>query len=248
MSKVQIQNLSLNFRIYNDAMPSLKESFASFFSSKKKKGYSTFPALKNISISIGEGERIGIIGHNGAGKSTLLKSICRIYEPTSGTIKVDGKIAPLLEIGAGFHHEYTGRENIYLNGVILGSTYKELKKLEGEIIEFAGLQDFIDMPVKYYSTGMYMRLAFALATTVNPDILILDELFAGGDSDFIKKASARMAQLINDANVMILVSHDLGLLEKFCGRVIWLDHGEVRMDGDAKDILSKYHENSGLWK
>jgi ABC-type polysaccharide/polyol phosphate transport system ATPase subunit len=170
----------------------------------------------------------------------LLKALCRIYEPTSGSIAVEGRVAPLLEIGAGFHPEFTGRENIYLNGAILGYSKAQLKLIEQNIIDFAELEEFIDTPVKYYSTGMYLRLAFALATSVDPDILVLDEMFAGGDANFVKKATARMNKVIESANILVVVSHDTNLLSTLCTRVIWMDHGKVREDGLAGEVLEHY--------
>jgi ABC-type polysaccharide/polyol phosphate transport system ATPase subunit len=245
MSSIVINNLSIKFRLYHDRSPSLKDYISSFFKSQQKSGYSDFFAVKNISLSIKQGERVGIVGHNGAGKSTFLKALCRIYEPSDGRILVDGRIAPLLEIGAGFHPEFTGRENIYLNGAILGYSDELLKTLEPEVIAFAELEEFIDTPVKYYSTGMYLRLAFSLATAVHPEILVLDELFAGGDTAFVKKATERMTQMVDKANIMVLVSHDTNLLRTFCDRVIWLDHGRVREDGESDTVIDKYIQ-SGL--
>ena len=242
MQKITVDNISLKFRLYHEGATSAKEYFANLFKQKQKQSYSDFWALQNVSFSIKEGERVGIIGRNGAGKSTLLKTLCRIYEPGNGHVSVNGRIAPLLEIGAGFHPEFTGRENIYFNGAILGYTKKQLLAIEDEVISFAELEDFIDTPVKYYSTGMYMRLAFSLATTVNPDILILDELFAGGDAQFVKRAKERMHGMIDRANVIVLVSHDANLLRSLCDRFIWLEHGKIIADGD-KSVLEKYNNN-----
>lgn len=242
MSKIIIQNLSVKFRVYHDGNPSLKDYFSNLFRSGGRKSHSDFWALKDVSLSINNGERIGIVGRNGAGKSTLLKAICRIYQPTSGRVEVDGRIAPLLEIGAGFHPEFTGRENIYLNGTILGYSKEQLRAVEQEVIEFAELQEFIDTPVKYYSTGMYMRLAFSLATTVHPDVLILDELFAGGDAAFVQRATMRMHDMIDRASIMVLVSHDQSLLRSLCKRFIWVDHGKIIADGDAA-VLDQYAGN-----
>lgn len=240
MSEISIQNLSLKFRLYHDRGISLKEKFANIFRKPDRQAYSDFWAVKDFSLHIVSGERVGIVGHNGAGKSTLLKTLCRIYEPTTGTIAVRGRIAPLLEIGAGFHPEFTGRENIYLNGAILGYSKREIRAIEHEVIAFAELEEFIDTPVKYYSTGMYMRLAFSLATSMQPDILVLDELFAGGDSSFIVKAKARMHQLIDRASIMIMVSHDANLVRSLCNRVIWMDHGKIVADGAPGVILDRY--------
>lgn len=243
-SNIKIENLTLNFRLYHDKGQSLKEFFAGLLKHRKKAKYSEFCALKNINLEIAHGDRIGIVGHNGAGKSTLLKAICGIYYATEGAVKVNGRIAPLLEIGAGFNIELSGRENIYLNGAILGYSKDKLKEIEFEIIEFTGLAEFIDTPVKYYSTGMYMRLAFAIATAVHPDILILDELFAGGDAEFIDKALARMHEFIDRSSIMVFVSHQPDLLRRLCNRVIWIDHGSIVADGEPDVVINNYLTNS----
>ncbi|HGI5914505.1 TPA: ABC transporter ATP-binding protein, partial [Yersinia enterocolitica] len=205
---------------------------------------SQYKALDDVSIEINHGDRIGIVGRNGAGKSSFLKALCRIYEPTSGSIEVKGTIAPLLEIGAGFNPELSGRENIYLNGAILGNTLKELRLLEESIIDFSELSEFIDVPVKYYSTGMYLKLAFSIATAVKPDILVLDELFAGGDAEFVNKAKVRMKDFIDNSSIMVFVSHQLELLEELCTRVIWIENGKIKEDGEPKIVIENYlHKN-----
>lgn len=243
MSSVHVENLSIKFRIYHDRSPSLKDYFANCFKRNIPSSCSDFWAIKKISFDVKAGDRVGIIGHNGAGKSTLLKTLCRIYQPSDGRISVHGRIAPLLEIGAGFHPEFTGRENIYLNGSILGYNKHELKQIEPEVISFSEIEDFIDTPVKYYSTGMYMRLAFSLATAMQPDILVLDEVFAGGDSAFMDKAKARMHGLIDKANIMIMVSHDHLLVKSLCNRVLWLDHGKLIADGPQDEVIDRYLES-----
>lgn len=240
MSSIHVENLSIKFRIYHDRSPSLKEYFANLFKRNGQTAHSDFWAVKDVSFDIQAGDRVGIVGHNGAGKSTLLKALCRVYEPSDGKISVTGRIAPLLEIGAGFHPEFTGRENIYLNGAILGYSKQQLKEIEPEVIAFAELEEFIDTPVKYYSTGMYMRLAFSLATAMQPDILVLDEIFAGGDAAFMTKAKARMYAMIDKANIMVMVSHDHALVKSLCNRVIWLDHGKLVADGDPDDVIERY--------
>jgi len=240
MSIIQVENLSIKFRIYHDRSPSLKDYFANIFKRQNQSAYSDFLAVKDVSFKIRAGDRVGIVGHNGAGKSTLLKALCRVYESSDGLISVDGRIAPLLEIGAGFHPEFTGRENIYLNGSILGYSKQQIREVEPEVISFAELEEFIDTPVKYYSTGMYMRLAFSLATAIHPDILVLDEIFAGGDAAFLVKAKARMHDLINKADIMIMVSHDHELVKLLCNRVIWMDHGELVADGPPEKIVERY--------
>ena len=239
-SEIFLNNVGLQFELYHNKSSSLKEMFADLFSRTHQKKNDTFLALNNINLKINHGDRLGIIGHNGAGKSSLLKVLCKIYTPTSGTISIKGKVAPLLEIGAGFNPELSGRENIYLNGTILGYNLKRLREIEPDIVEFAELEQFIDMPVKYYSTGMYMKLAFSIATATQPDILILDELFAGGDADFIQKAQARMKAMIEDSNIMVFVSHQMDLLHELCNRVIWVDHGNIIADGRPDEIINQY--------
>lgn len=244
MSHISFENVAIKFRAYNNRHQSLKEFFASFFRPNVPKPSADFWALNGVSLEIRAGERVGIVGRNGAGKSTFLKTLCRIYEPSQGRVRVQGRLAPLLEVGAGFHPEFTGRENIHLNGAILGYSPKQLRDIEAEIIAFSELEPHIDMPVKYYSTGMYLRLAFSVATAVAPEILILDELFAGGDSSFVERATERMTQLIDRSSIMVLVSHDDSLLAKFCNRVIWLEHGQVKQDGPTLKVLAEYQRKS----
>lgn len=239
MTKLIVDELSLKFRIYHEGPTSVKEYFSNILRGTSKIAHSEFWALQKLSFSIHSGERVGIIGRNGAGKSTLLRTICRIYEPTDGIVSVHGRIAPLLEIGAGFHPEFTGRENIYFNGTILGYRKEQLRSMEREIVAFAELEEFIDTPVKYYSTGMYMRLAFSLATTIDPDILILDELFAGGDANFVKRGKQRMYEMIERSKLMVLVSHDQSLLRSLCERFIWIENGKIVADGDVS-VLNQY--------
>ena len=241
-SHIRLKNVSLEFEIYHNKTSSLKELFSNLFTDDNNTPKEKFKALSEINLEIFHGDRIGIIGHNGAGKSSLLKTLCKIYSPTSGTVEVVGHVAPLLEIGAGFNAELSGRENIYLNGTILGYTTKQIKTIEKDIIEFSELEQFIDMPVKYYSTGMYMKLAFSIATAVKPEILVLDELFAGGDAEFIQKAQKRMKDIIAGSSIMVFVSHQLELLSELCNRVIWLDHGTIIEDGEPKKVISKYLE------
>ncbi len=240
MSKISIDNLSIRFRVYHDRSPSLKDFVASIFKRRGKPSFTEFLAVNHVSLEFNSGDRVGIVGHNGAGKSTLLKALCRVYESDEGVVRIEGRLAPLLEIGAGFHPEFTGRENIYLNGSILGYTQEQLKEIEPEVISFAELEDFIDTPVKYYSTGMYMRLAFSLATAMHPDILVLDEIFAGGDAAFMERAKRRMYEMIDRANIMIMVSHDHVLVRSLCNRVVWLDHGKLVADGHPDEVMDLY--------
>lgn len=240
MSNIKVKNLSIKFRIYHDRSPSLKDAVANLLKRKSPSSFSDFWAVKDVTFDVNEGDRVGIVGMNGAGKSTLLKSICKVYDATEGLVSVNGKIAPLLELGAGFHPEFTGRENIYFNGAILGFCKQQLKDIESEVISFAEIEEFIDTPVKYYSTGMYMRLAFSLATAMHPDILVLDEIFAGGDANFMAKAKDRMYKLIDKSSIMMMVSHDHSLVESLCNRVLWLDHGKLIADGPPDEVLSRY--------
>ena len=239
MSHIKMKNISMNFKNH-ESSTSLKAYFADLFNSNNSPIDNERQVIKNISLEINSGDRVGIIGRNGAGKSTLLKILSRVYENFTGDLEVDGKIAPLLELGTGFHPEFTGRENIHLNGVIIGYENSDLEKIEEEVINFSELQEYIDTPVKYYSTGMYMRLAFSLATALKPDILILDEILAGGDAKFIDKASKRLENVIDDANIVILVSHNIDHIKSICNRVIYMDNGIILNDGDPEKIINQY--------
>ncbi|WP_310550694.1 ABC transporter ATP-binding protein [Paenibacillus glufosinatiresistens] len=245
-ASIEFKDVSLRFRIYSDKGLSIKESI---INRVRRKNYADkvkeFWVLQHLNLSIEHGDRLGIIGNNGAGKSTMLKLISKIYEPTQGTIDVSGRVVPLIELGAGFNPELTGRENIYLNGAVLGYTKEEMKSLEKNIIEFSELKDFIDIPIKYYSTGMYARLAFTVATEVQPEILIIDEIFAGGDINFVDRAVKRINNLIDSAQIVIMVSHSLGLIKDVCNRCIVIaDHG-VAFDGKVDDAIKYYQSTNG---
>lgn len=201
----------------------------------------SFTALNNISFEIKKGETVGIIGPNGSGKSTILKLIAGVMSPNSGTITVHGSISPLIELGAGFHPELTGRENIFLNGSILGLSQKEITKKFDSIVDFAELQEFIDQPVKHYSSGMYMRLAFAVAVHTQPEILIVDEILSVGDDAFQKKCFAKMEEFKHSQDVTIIfVSHSLGQVESFCTRAIYINNHQIQFDGEPKLAIEKY--------
>ena len=241
MTFVEVKNLHVNFDIYENKLPSFKDYILNLFTRNNPNfNKKVFSALKDVSLKINSGDKLGIIGKNGAGKSTLLKTICKIYSPDKGFVKTKGSIAPLLEIGAGFHPEYTGRENIQLNGSLLGFESEQIKKYEKRIIQFSEIKKFIDTPIKYYSTGMCLRLGFSIATAKTPDILIMDEMFAGGDSEFIKKASNKLLEIINSANIIILVSHDLNIIKKFCNKVIIMDKGKVLKTGPVNEMIKYY--------
>jgi ABC-type polysaccharide/polyol phosphate transport system ATPase subunit len=237
-SSIKIQNASVSFKVYKNKNLSLKDFFSRNSTNSKLEKDDHFDALNDISLKINPGERVGIIGKNGAGKSTLLKLICGIYPPSSGDVAISGTVASLIELGAGFHQEFTGRENLYLNGAILGMAEKQIQLIEEEAIQFSELQSFIDTPIKYYSSGMYMRLAFSLATALHPDILILDEIFAAGDIGFVEKARARMNKMVEDANIFLMVSHDMDLTNELSNRVIWIDGGKIMEDGNPSEVIN----------
>lgn len=241
---VRLENICLDYHLYHDKTNSLKEFFVTRLGGKKyvNTRKEKLRALNGINLNIAHGDRLGIVGLNGAGKSTLLKVISGIFKPSSGKLDISGTIQPLIEVGAGFDLEFTGRENIYLNGYMLGFTKKELKAVEDQIIKFTELEEFIDVPIKYYSTGMSVRLAFTIATMVNPEILVFDEMLAAGDAAFIDKAKRRLDTLMDSAKIMIIVSHDLDFIKNVCNRLVILDRGVQVFDGSVTDGLNMYHE------
>ena len=235
---IQIADVSMRFHLTDDRIMSLKE-----FVTKSLRGkiqHKDFWALKHISFDVHKGEVLGIIGRNGSGKSTLLKVISGILKPTQGNVVCQGNIVPMLELGSGFDQDLTGRENIFLNGAILGYSEEFLKQKCGEILAFSELGEFIDVPIRNYSSGMMMRLAFSVATVVNPQILIVDEILAVGDEAFQVKSRARMMELMSGGTTVLFVSHDLNQIKDMCDRVIWLDHGEIKMQGKAAEVCEQY--------
>lgn len=204
----------------------------------------TFWALKDVNLEFEQGDRIGIIGRNGAGKSTLLKLLSRITDPTTGKISINGRISSLLEVGTGFHPELTGRENVYLNGAILGMRHSEIKRKFDEIVVFADVEKFLDTPVKHYSSGMYMRLAFAVAAHLDPEILVIDEVLAVGDAQFQKKCLGKMKEVGSQGRTVLFVSHNMDAITAFCNRGIVLGHGQVIFDGDVAGARSEYLSHS----
>lgn len=221
-----------------DRIQSIKEYIVQMLRGKIK--YEEFWALKNVSFEVERGEVVGIIGHNGAGKSTLLKVISGILKPTGGSLEVHGNVVPMLELGSGFDHDLTGRENIFLNGSILGYSEKYLKEKYEQIVEFSELGKFIDVPIRNYSSGMLMRLAFSIATVVQPEILIVDEILAVGDAAFQEKSKARMLELMGGGTTVLFVSHSLEQIREMCDRVIWLEHGQIKAIGATKEICDAY--------
>src|SRR5581483_4960659 len=240
---IEFDDVIQRFRIIRERSDTLREVFAKL--TRRQTSYHDFLALKHVSFAVDPGEMVGIIGRNGSGKSTILKIIAGVYAPTSGHVKVNGSIAPLIELGAGFHHELTGRENILLNGLLLGLSKKEVLEREPRMIEFAELGEFIDSPVKHYSSGMYMRLAFSVAIEVNPDILLIDEILAVGDTKFQQKCMERIRQFRAAGKTMVFVSHDLNTIRELCDRVLLIHQGELLEDGPASSAIARYEEVIG---
>ncbi len=237
-SVIEVNNVTMRFRINNDKILSLKEFVTTAFSGKLH--YNEFTALENISFTVKKGETLGLIGRNGAGKSTMLKLISGILKPTEGSVHVTGNIVPMLELGSGFDIDLTGRENIYLNGSILGYSEEFLNKKYEEILAFSELGDFINVPIRNYSSGMLARLAFSVASVVEPEVLIVDEILSVGDAQFQEKSYNRMLELMGGGTTVLLVSHNLDQIRQMCGKVLWLEHGKAKMYGEAGDICDAY--------
>ena len=239
---IHVKNVSMKFNLGIDKGYSIKLLFISLFNKKYRRKKEYFSALNNISFDIKPGEVIGLIGSNGAGKSTLLKVVSGVMKPTIGKVIVNGAISPMIELGAGFDQELTARENIYLNGAVLGYSKKFINEKFNEIVEFSELKDFLDVPVKNFSSGMTAKLAFSIATVVNPEILIVDEILSVGDIKFQEKSKNKMMEMINGGTTVLYVSHSLESIMELCNRVIWLDHGEIVKIGDAKKICKEYYK------
>jgi ABC-type polysaccharide/polyol phosphate transport system ATPase subunit len=233
-----LENISVRYRIPHERFATLREHAIRWL--KRRIRYDDYLALRDVSIQVREGEMLGIIGHNGAGKSTLLKVVARVLKPKQGRVWINGRVAPLLECGAGFHPELTGRENVFLNGTLLGLTRIEIESRYNGIVDFAELNDFIDAPLRTYSSGMVTRLGFSVATDANADILIVDEVLSVGDAAFQQKSLKRIHQFRNQGTTILFVSHDLDTVETMCNRVIWLDHGGVKASGPAKEVVQSY--------
>lgn len=235
---IDVKNVTIRFNLANQKVDNLKEYVIRLI--KKELLFQEFLAVKDVSFQVKQGEAWGIIGTNGSGKSTLLKAVSGILKPYRGSVKVNGTIAPLIELGAGFDQNLTARENIYLNGCVLGHTEKYMREHFDEIVEFAELQDFLDSPIKNYSSGMKARLGFAVATMVQPEILIVDEILSVGDYAFRKKCEQRMNEMLSGGTTLLYVSHSLEEVQRLCSHAIWLDKGEMRMQGDAKEVCEAY--------
>ncbi len=239
MEAITVQNLEKVFRLSHERHGSLKALLLSF----RRPTYEEIRALKGISFGVKAGETVAIVGKNGSGKSTLLGIMAKVYKPTAGTVTMNGRVSGLLELGAGFHADLTGIENIYLNGSILGLRRREIDKCFDQIVSFAELEQFIDAPLRTYSSGMVMRLGFSVAIQVDPDILLVDEVLAVGDQSFQKKCYEKVRELQSSGRTILFVSHDLKAVRDTATRAIWLDSGEIRADGEVDSVLSAYVEH-----
>lgn len=239
---IKVEDVSMRFNLAKEKSESLKEYFLQLAHGKLK--FDEFYALKNVNIEVEPGDFYGLIGLNGSGKSTLLKVISGVYKPTTGTCRVNGTIAPLIELGAGFDMDLTARENIFLNGAVLGFTPKYIREQFDEIVEFSELHDFLDVPLKNYSSGMVARIAFAIATITKPDILIADEILSVGDFLFQKKCEDRMQKLMSGGTTVILVSHSIEQIERMCNKVAWLEHGKIKMNGPTQEVCAAYKKTT----
>ncbi|WP_084155194.1 ABC transporter ATP-binding protein [Agrococcus lahaulensis] len=237
---VSVRDVSKTFRVYHDRNQSLKATVLK----RGRAKYEEFWALKGVDLDIAEGQTFGLLGRNGSGKSTLLKCIAGILTPNTGSITTRGRVAAMLEVGSGFHPELSGRENIYLNGAILGMTKQEVDRKLDAIVDFSGVERFIDHPVKNYSSGMYVRLGFSVSIHTEPDLLLVDEVLAVGDMEFQAKCQEKFAALKRDGKTVVVVSHDLGTMRTFCDRAAWLDHGELQAVGRASTIVDKYADDN----
>lgn len=235
---VQIENVTQRFRVIQERPDTLRELFSKFIWQETE--YHDFDAIRDVSLDVPAGQMLGLIGRNGSGKSTLLKLIAGVYRPTMGTVRINGSLAPLIELGAGFHHELTGRENILLSGLLMGYSKDEMRRRERSIVEFADIGDFIDAPIKQYSSGMHTRLAFAVATEVDPDILIVDEILAVGDAAFQEKCFTRIENFRKGGKTILFVSHNMLQVTAHCDRVVLLEKGSIIADGNPSEVAKHY--------
>jgi lipopolysaccharide transport system ATP-binding protein len=235
---IEFQDVSKRFWLHRERRRGVQDQVAGLLRPRAKG--EEFWALRNVSFSVGQGESIGLVGHNGAGKSTVLKLMTRILEPTSGAVAMRGRVAALLELGSGFHPDLSGRENVFLNGSLMGFSRRDMQARLDEIVEFSGIGEFIDMEVKHYSSGMYTRLAFAVATAVDPDVLITDEVLAVGDEAFQRKCMERIFRFRRQGKTIVFVSHDLNTVRTLCDQAVWLEHGEARASGPTNEVVDAY--------
>jgi ABC-type polysaccharide/polyol phosphate transport system ATPase subunit len=242
MTSIDLEEVSLFFRVRQNRRIPLKDFIVRQMFRRSMNPYMEVRALENINLSIREGDRLGIVGHNGAGKSTMLKLLAGVYPPTRGTRTVRGQVSSLFDLALGFEPEGSGWENIAYRGYLQGETPKTLRAKFDDIAEFSELGEFLNSPVRHYSSGMLVRLAFAVATAIDPEILLVDEVLSAGDLAFQKKCRRRMEEMIARAHLIVMVSHDLEALVRFCNRAIWLDHGQIRMAGATSEVVAAYSE------
>jgi lipopolysaccharide transport system ATP-binding protein len=244
MASIEFKDVAVDFPIYNASGRSLKKRLIAVATGGQlgadPMGRVVVRALEGLNFTLRDGDRVGLLGHNGAGKSTLLRLLSGVYVPSHGSARIEGEIGSLIDISLGIDPEATGRENIYLRGALLGMGKAELSERMEEIIAFSELGNFIDMPLRTYSTGMHLRLAFAVSTTVRPEILLMDEWLAVGDEGFKHKAEERMRELVQSTNILVIASHARDLILETCNRVLWLEHGKIRMDGPAEEVVTAY--------
>jgi len=248
MASIQLRDMHVDIPIYDASARSLKKRIISAGTGGRiirDHGVTVARVINGISLDLKDGDRLGLIGHNGAGKTSLLRVLAGVYEPTSGWVSVQGSIIPLLDINLGIDYESTGYENVLLRGAVLGLKRRELKALTEHIAEFTGLGNYLAVPVRTYSSGMVLRLAFSISTSVAPEILLLDEFFGVGDAEFIEKAERRLNELISKAGILVFASHSQELVRRLCNRVLWLDKGEIRALGDVESVLSEYSAHIG---
>lgn len=237
---IKLENITMEFNLHKEKLDSVKEYFIKLVKRDIKKD--SFKALDDVSFTVNKGDRVGVLGLNGAGKSTLMKVIAGVFEPTSGRVSKEGVIAPMIELGAGFDNQYTGAENIYLYGAVLGHSRKYMEQRFEEIVEFSELKEFIDVPLKNYSSGMRARLGFSIATMVKPDILILDEVLSVGDAKFKKKSEEKLKSMMDENTTVIFVSHNLGQVRRICNKAMILEKGRMIAYGDIEEVAAKYEE------
>ena len=247
MAKIELHSVSIEFPIYNVSARSFKKNFIRLATGgsiiEDANNHMMISALNNISLSIEHGDQVGLLGHNGAGKSTFLKLLATIYEPTRGVIKIDGKISPMLNLMQGIETELSGYENIMFRGTLLGLTRQEIEKKITEIAELTGLGDYLAMPVRTYSSGMMVRLAFAISTSITPDILLIDEVFGEGDANFIEKAREKMRSLVNHSSIVVMATHSDKIMHEFCNKGLVLENGGIKYYGPLETALAIYHQN-----
>lgn len=244
MANINLEDVSVEIPVYNSQGRSLKKTIMGIATGGKigltESGKTVVKSLSNINLKIRDNERVSLLGHNGAGKSTLLRVLGGVYTPSSGNAEIHGKVGSLIDISLGIDSEATGLENIFLRGALLGISRKKIEQELENIIDFSELGDFINMPVRTYSTGMHMRLAFAVSTMITPDILLMDEWLSVGDQGFQNKAEKKLSELVNRSNILVIATHSRELVERCCSRAVWLEHGNIIMDGPSLEVCNKY--------